>query len=143
MEDTLLLVETTAGDPPAEFLGPASDLVYFMSFAHSERYGAQHPLALAAAFLKRRLGIDLRPLLTFGSARPEDEEEERLLEALWQEPRPLAECATSVAAAIEETPALRELTAGFPELPLRLRELASMAEWALERGARIRLTYVI
>ncbi len=143
MEETLLLVETTAGDPPTEFLGPTSDLVYFMSFAHSERYGAQHPLAQAAALLKRRLRIDLRPLLTFGSAQTEDEDEERLLERLWQDPLPVARCATAVARAIDETPALRELTSGLPELPQRLRELAAMASWAAEQGARIRLTYVL
>lgn len=143
MEDTLLIVETTAGDPPVEFLGPSSDLVYFISFAHSERYGAQHPLAQAAAFLKRRLGIDLGPLLTFGSAQTEDEEDERLLQRLWQDPQPLAACASAVASAIDETPALRELTSSFPELPQRLRELAQMAAWAAARDARVRLTYVL
>lgn len=143
MEDTILLFETTAGDPPVEFLGPTSDIVYFISFAHSERYGALHPLAQAAAILKRRLGIDLRPLLTFGSAQTEDEEEERLLKRLWQDPQPLADCASAVASAIDATPALRELTSGLPELPQRLRELAQMAAWAAERGAQVRLTYVI
>ena len=62
---------------------------------------------------------------------------------MWQEAAPLAECARRAAGVIEGTPELRELTADFPELPDRLRELAAMADWAAEHGARIRLTYVL
>jgi hypothetical protein len=141
---TALIVETTADEEcPLEFLGESADIVYFISFAHSERYGAGHPLAKAAGLLKRRLNVSLAPLLTYADARAESSEEERALEAMWQEASPLAECARRAAGAIEGTPELRELTADFPELPERLRELASMADWAAERGARVRLTYVI
>ena len=141
---TTLICETTAGDEcPIDFLGDTADLVYFISFAHSERYGADHPLAHAAAVLKRRLHIDLSPLLTFGDARAESAEEEHALEQLWQEAAPLSECARQVAEAIKGTPELRELTADFPELPDRLQELADMAAWAADRGARVRLTYAI
>jgi hypothetical protein len=38
-------------------------------------------------------------------------------------------------------PGLGELTAAFPALRDRLDELARMAEWAAERGAKVRLTY--
>ena len=141
---TTLIVETTAGEEcPLDFLGDTSDIVYFISMAHTERYGASHPLAKAAAVLKRRLRIDMAPLLTFGDARAENEEEAALLGRLWQEPGPLAASARSAAEAIEGTPDLRELTAAFPELPDRLRELADMAGWAAERGAQIRLTYAL
>ena len=141
---TTLIVDTTADEEcPLEFLGESADVVYFISFAHSERYGAGHPLAKAAGLLKRRLGVDLAPLLTFADARIESSEEERALESMWQEPAPLAACARSAAEAIEATPALRDLTADFPELPERLRELAAMADWAADRGARVRLTYVL
>ncbi len=141
---TTLIVETTADDEcPIDFLGDTADLVYFISFAHSERYGADHPLARAAAVLKRRLRIDLSPLLTFGDARTEGAEEDRALEQLWQDAAPLARCARGVAKAIEGTPGLRELTADFSELPERLKELSDMAAWAAERGARVRLTYVL
>ena len=51
---TVLIFETAAGDPPVEFLGDSSDIVYFISMAHSERYGADHPLAKASSLLKRR-----------------------------------------------------------------------------------------
>jgi len=141
---TTLIVETTAGEEcPIDFLGDSADVVYFISFAHSERYGADHPLAKAAAILKRQLRINLSPLLTFADARSENAEEELALEAMWQDAAPLAECARQVAQAIEGTPELRELTTDFPELPERLRELAAMAAWAAERSARVRLTYVI
>jgi len=66
---TVLIVETAAGEKcPLDFLGETSDLVYFMSFAYSARFGADHPLARAATVLRHKLGIDLAPLLTFGDA---------------------------------------------------------------------------
>ncbi len=47
---TALIVETTAEeDCPLEFFGDSADIVYFISFAHSERYGADHPLAKASS----------------------------------------------------------------------------------------------
>ena len=141
---TTLIVETTAGeDCPHDFLGDTADIVYFVAFAHSERYGADHPLSKAAAVLKRRLQISLAPLMTYADARTEDPEEEAALERLWQDAAPLAACATAAAAAIEGTPELRELTSDFPELPERLRELAAIASWAGGLGARVRLTYII
>jgi hypothetical protein len=141
---TTLIVETTADEePPVEFLGDTADLVYFISMAHTERYGADHPLAKAASIIKRRLRIPMGPLLNFGDAETDDPAEEALLERLWQDAGPLAESARRVAQAIEESEEVRGLTADFPELPERLRELAEMAEWAAEHGARVRLTYVI
>ena len=141
---TTLIVETTAGEEcPIEFLGDSADIVYFISFAHSERYGSDHPLAKAAAILKRQLHLNLAPLLTFADARIENEQEARLLEGLWQDAAPLVDCASRVAQAIEGTPELSQLTAGFPELPERLKELSGMAAWAAERDAKVRLTYVL
>ena len=66
-----------------------------------------------------------------------------MLERLWQEASPVEQSARTVAEAIAGTPELQELTAQFPELPDRLRELADIAAWAAERGAKLRLTYVI
>jgi len=143
-EPTTLIVETTADEScPIEFLGDTADIVYFISMAHTERYGADHPLAKAAAILKRRLRIELGPLLNFADARTESAVEERLLEGLWQEGAPLAEAACRAAEAISGETELRELTSAFPELPERLHELADMAAWAAARGARVRLTYVM
>ncbi len=140
---TLLIVETTAGDPPIEFLGDTSDIVYFISMAHSERYGAHHPLAKASSIIKRKLRIPIGPLMIFGDANAETSEERDLLERLWQEAAPLAEAATRAADALEGEPELLELTSGFPELAERLRELAAIATWAAEQGARVRLTYIL
>lgn len=141
---TALIVETTASEScPVEFFGDTADIVYFISMAHTERYGADHPLAKAAAVLKRRLRINMAPLLQFADARTENAQEERMLERLWQDGGPLAEAARKVAEAIDGTPELRELTAAFPELPERLKELADIADWAAEHAAKVRLTYVI
>jgi hypothetical protein len=140
---TVLIVETTAGDPPMEFMGPSSDIVYFLSMSHSERYGASHELARAGFAVKRRLRINMNPLLNFGDAAPDDAGEAAMLERLWQDPRPVAEAATAVADAMENDAELKELTSGFPELPERLRELAEMAAWASGQGALIRLTYAL
>jgi hypothetical protein len=140
---TLLIVETTTGEPPVEFLGDTAGIVYFISMAHGVRYGADHPLAKAAAIIKTRMKIRIAPLLTFGDARADTSEEVELLERLWQDAGPLADAARNVAAAIEETPKLRELTSAFPELPDRLGELAEMADWAAGQGAQVRLTYAL
>ncbi len=140
---TVLIFETKAGDPPVEFLGDSSDIVYFISMAHSERYGADHPLAKASSVIKRRLRVPMGPLLNFGDAAAENAVEEELLERLWQDGADLAESARSVAAAIESDEELQEMTSALPELPERLRELAAMADWAAEQGAQVRLTFVL
>jgi hypothetical protein len=143
LSPTVLIVETTAGDPPVEFLGDSSDIVYFISMAHSERYGADHPLAKASSIIKRRLRIPIGALLNYGDAATENAAEEEMLERLWQDPAPLAAAARQVAGAIEDDDELAELTSAMPELPDRLRELAEMADWAAARDARIRLTFVL
>jgi hypothetical protein len=141
---TTLIVETTDdNDCPIEFLGDSADIVYFISFAHSDRYGAVHPLARAGGLLKRKYGVNMAPLLTFADARVENQDEERALETMWQDGTILSQSARAAAEAIEKAPELRDLTAGLSELPDRLRELADMAAWAADRGARVRLTYVI
>jgi len=141
---TTLIVETTANEPcPLDFLGDTADIVYFISMAHTERYGADHPLAKAAAVLKRTLRVNMAPLLKFADARTENAAEEEMLEGLWQDAGPLSETARTVAEALEGTAELRELTSSFPELPERLKELAGIAAWAAEREAKVRLTYLI
>lgn len=139
-----LIVEFDTPEPcPIDFLGDTADLVYFMSFAHAERYGSDHELARAAAILKRRLRINLAPLLSFGDARTEDPQEEQALETLWQEAAPLAEAARQAADALSMAPELRDLIKTHPDLVERLQELADMAAWAATQGARVRLTYLL
>jgi hypothetical protein len=111
--------------------------------AHSERYGASHDLARAGFVVKRRLRINMNPLLNFGDAQPGDAGEAAMMDKLWQNPAPVAVAALAIADAIEADEELRELTASFPELPDRLSELAEMARWASAKSAQIRLTYVI
>ena len=127
---------------PHAFASDTSDVVYFLSFAFSARYGSTHELSRASLLLRGEFKIDLRPLLTFADRQAEDAADKRELERVWQEAAPLAECCRQVVAALDSGNAqLRELTAGFPALRDRLDELARMAEWAAERGAKVRLTF--
>ena len=140
---TLIVEFDPEHDCPIDFLGESSDLIYFISFAYSERYGSDHDLARLASHLKRYLDINLKPLLTFGDAQCENSEEEQALESLWQEGEPLAKCCRDVATAVDSTPKLKRLSSDFPDLSDRLSELGEMAAWASERSARIRLTYTL
>jgi hypothetical protein len=136
-----LIVETTDPAPHPGFSGPATDLLTFLSFGASERYGAMHPLSGVASILRRKHGVDLLPLFSFGDAVPEDEEDERYLERIWQEPGPLGASAAAAVERLGAVPRLQELAQGFPELIPRLEDLVRIAAWAAERGARVRLTY--
>ena len=136
-----LIVETADPAPHPDFSGPELDLLTFLSFGASERYGALHPLSGVANILRRRHGIDLLPLFMFGDAVPEDEEDQRELERLWQDPTKLTACCAAVIDAIGANPRLQELSAGFPELIPRLADLQRIAEWAAARNARVRITY--
>ena len=124
-----LIVETTAPEPcPHAFAGDTSDVVYFLSFAFSTRYGSTHELSRASLLLRGEFNIDLRPLLTFAGREVEEASDERELERVWQEAAPLAKCCRQVVAALDRCHAgLRELTAGFPALHDRLDDLARMA----------------
>jgi hypothetical protein len=129
---------------PHAFAGDTSDTVYFLSFAFSARYGSTHELSRASLLLRGEFKIDLRPLLTFADRHAEDAADQRELERVWQEAAPLAECCRQVVAALDSgNPQLRELTADFPALRDRLDELARIGIWAAERGAKVRLTFVL
>jgi hypothetical protein len=136
-----LIVETTDPEPHPGFSGPALDLLTFLTFGASERYGAMHPLSGVANILRRKHGIDLLPLFSFGDAVSEDEEDERYLERIWQEPEPLAACTAAAVERLGAVPRLQELSQGFPDLVPRLEDLQRIAEWAAARGAKVRLTY--
>jgi len=136
-----LIVETSAAEPPPGFRADPSDLLAFLSFAAAERYGSVHPLSGAAALLRKRHLVDMTPLLVFNDAVPEDDEDRRELERLWQEPAPLAAAARDAATAIRTDAQITSLVHEFPALPDRLDDLAGIARWAAERNASIRLTY--
>ncbi len=139
---TALIVETTAEEqPPFELSNSGAELTYFLSFAVAERYGAQHDLAQAAGVLKRQSRINLGPLLQFGDARVENEQEREDLEKLWQDPGRVAEAARQVVDAVAKSAKLQTLLAEFPDLVVQLEELAEIADWAAQQSSKLRLTY--
>jgi len=108
----------------------------------SERRGESQLKESLSLLLRGEFKIDLRPLLTFADRQVEEPIDERELERAWQEAAPLAECCRKVVDALDSGHGqLRDLTAGFPALRDRIDELARMAQWAAERGARVRLTF--
>jgi len=133
-------------DPPQpddpQLASDSSDLVYFLSWAFSTRYGANHEMSIAALVLRGEFGIDLSPLLTFADRSIEDPADADALARAWQDAVPLAECCTRVAEALRDTE--KRLTAireEYPGLVENIEELARLAGQAAERGARIRVTY--
>jgi hypothetical protein len=138
---SLIIELDPPGAPPVPFGGDTSSLVYFLSFAFALRYGAQHELSQAAALLRDKHNVDLRPLLTFADRHAEDARDRQEQERAWQSAAPLAESCRRVVEAIDANEALRELLADYPALRERIDELGRMASSAEERGARVRLTY--
>jgi hypothetical protein len=135
--------ETDAAKPDLPAFGGATDvLVYFLSLAFSTRYGAQHDLARLALLLRGEHKIDLEPLTTFADRDVEVDADARELERVWQDAAPLAATLRAVVAALDDgDPRIAELTAGAPDLRARLGDLLAMAEWAEDRGERVRLSF--
>ncbi|HEX5370690.1 MAG TPA: hypothetical protein VFY10_14875 [Dehalococcoidia bacterium] len=133
-------------DPPQPDLGvfenDTEDLVFFLSWAFSARYGANHEMSVAASVLRGEFKIDLVPLLTFADRNIEEASDAEALELAWQDAAPLAECCRRVAGAFEsDNQRLLDLRAEYPRLVGAIRELGRIAEAAALRGARIRVTY--
>lgn len=137
-----LRVDTRApGDPPS-FGGPTADLVYFLSFAVAERYGATHDLSGVARILRERSRSNLlRPLLTFAEDNPDDAEDLGDMERIWQAAAPVAEAAAWTANELRNSSRLLALSAEFPELLPRLDDLARIAAWSADQAAEIRLLF--
>ena len=138
-----LLAETSCPQPcPHRFTGDTAQLLYFLSFAAAERYGAQHELAQAAQILRHRFKISLSPLLNFTTAQAEDEDDHRDLERAWQDPAPLAEACRRVLEALwSGHQEISRALADYPEIAPRLAEMERIASWAAAEGCRIRLLY--
>lgn len=138
-----LFFETDGAEPcPVEFGGPSDVLVYFLSLAFSTRYGSIHPLSQLALHLRSKYKVNLAPLTTFADRHVEDEADRRELERVWQDAGPLAETLRGIEAAFADgDERVAELTADTPDLRPRLDDLRRMAEWAEERGDRVRLTF--
>jgi hypothetical protein len=125
-----------------QFESDTSDLVFFLSWAFSQRYGANHELSQAALILRSEYKIDLVPLLTFADREVEDAQDADVLERSWQDAVPLAECCRRVVEVLRGgNSRLNELTSEYPNLAGNVEELGSIAAWTAERDARIRITY--
>lgn len=129
-------------EPPA-FQVDTSDLVFFLSWAFSARYGASHELSDAANLLRGgEFKIDMTPLLTFADRDVETPEDEDVLERSWQDALPLAECCARVAEALEgNDERLVAIRGDYPGLGGAIRALGEIARETSARGARIRITY--
>jgi hypothetical protein len=140
---TLFFEADTTRLCPVVFGGDTADLVYFLSFAFSARYGARHELTTLALHLRGGDDpIDLTPLLTFADRNPDDPADERELGRVWQDAQPLARCCRRVVAALDRgDPAVRTILERYPDLRDRVDDLRRMAEWAAARGARVRITF--
>ena len=124
------------------FQTDTSELVFFLSWAFSQRYGANHEMSLAALILRGEYKIDLVPLLTFADREVEEPGDADVLERSWQDATPLAQCCEHVAAALRgNDQRLSDLTEEYPNLAGNIEELGHIAAWAAEHGARIRITY--
>ncbi len=128
-------------DAPA-FASDTGDLVFFLSWAFSTRYGANHEMSIAALVLRSEFKIDLLPLLTFADRNVEDPADEEALERAWQDAAPLAECCERVHEALSsDEKRLASLSDDYPSLGENIRELGQIATWTAQRGCRMRVTY--
>jgi hypothetical protein len=133
-------------DPPQPsapaFDEDTSDLVFFLSWAFSARYGASHEMSIVALLLRSEFKIDLVPLLTFADRNVEEPSDEETLERSWQDAAPLAECCRLVFDALgSDEKRLASLREEYPRLRENVAALGQHAAWADEHGARIRVTY--
>ncbi len=130
---------------PHTFGGDPIVVLFFISWAYSIRLGGMHELAQAAMHMQRKHKVNLRPLLTYADREVEDEDDRHALDHAWQDAAPLAAACRAVAAALAaDDPALRALVEGHdPPLGARLLDLATMCDWAAERGAQVRLSFLL
>ena len=135
-------------DPPEarapQLQGDSSDLVYFLSFAFSQRYGATHDISIAALALRGEFKINTAPLLLFADREIEEPGDADTLERAWQDALGLAESCRAVAAAMgSDDRRMTVLRTDFPHLQDLVGQLGECAAWAATGGLRIRVTYVL
>ncbi|MEI6666060.1 MAG: hypothetical protein WCL53_07905 [Chloroflexota bacterium] len=129
---------------PVQFEGDPTVVLFFISWAYTLRLGGMHELAQAAMQMQRKHKVDLRPLLTYADLEVEDEDDQFALDHAWQDPAPLAASARAVTTAIDsDDEVLRDLLSGYDTLAPRLRELASMCDWAEANAHQVRLTFTL
>jgi hypothetical protein len=133
-------------DPPRpdapQIEGDSSDLVYFLSWAFSARYGGNHEMSVASLVLRGEFGIDLKPLLTFADREVEMDADAEMLDRAWQDPGPLADCCDQVAKAFRSGERrLAAVAEQYPRLVDEIQELGQIAGWAAANGLRLRVTF--
>jgi hypothetical protein len=140
---TRFYVDTDADEPyPVGLNEPTDQLTYFLSFAVAERYGAQHELSKAANLIKIKHRVDMNPILNFVDRNVEGPQERLAFERTsWQDPERLANCVRAVIEAIGADEKVRGYLAGYAEIVPRLEELFEVCLWAMENGARVRLSF--
>lgn len=143
MPRVIIDFEPSAPDAPG-FDSDSSQLVYFLSWAFSARYGGNHELALASLVLRGEFKIDIKPLLTFADREIEEPEDAEPLERAWQEAAPLAEACERIVEAFDGgNQKLDELQEHYPRLRDNIETLGRLATWARGRDAQIRITYLM
>jgi hypothetical protein len=134
----------TSQDCPYGFLGDPTVVLFFISWAYSVRFGGMHELAQAALHMQRKHKVDLKPLLTYADRDATSEDDQRELAHAWQDAAPLAASARATATALEAgDPVLAPMIEGYEHLAPRLRELATMCDWAASKAARVRLSFYL
>ncbi len=134
-------------DPPSpvQFTDDPVIVLFFISWAYSAEMGGTHELAQAASHLRRQLKVDLKPVYRYADRNIDTPQDRMELERSWQPAADLARCASEVAAHWERPDAtLTSLIRGYEHLAPRLRELASMCEWAVQQHgaeAKVRMSF--
>ncbi len=131
---------------PVAFKDDPVIILFFQSWAYSIEFGGTHELAQAAQYLKtkRTPKLDLRPLLKYADRDIETANDQREMDRSWQPAADLAACARAVAEAwTAPDDTLAPLIEGYAHLAPRLLELAAMCDWAAERDARVRMTFLL
>lgn len=143
MPEIILDFDPEQPDAP-QFTNDTADLVYFLSWAFSQRYGASHELSTAGLVMRTEFGINMQPVLTFADRNIEEPVDAEALERAWQDAAPLAECSSRVAEALgSDNPRLVEAQVEYPLLRQNVEELGRIASWAAGKGSRIRVTYLL
>ena len=137
-----LFVESDAPEPlPIQFHTDPRDLLALLSFGVAAPFGSMHPLTQLVRHLTMECQLDLAPLLTFYDREVADAVDAANLAAAWQPATPLRDCVAAARAAIAADERAGALLAGFESIPALLADLERMAQWAADRGARIRLSF--
>ena len=140
---TRFYIDTDSDEPcPFALREPTDELTYFLSFAVAERYGAQHDLAKAANLIKIRHRVDMNPLLNFVDRRVETAQDRAAFErGAWQDPEPLAGCIQRVLSLLGSDEKIAAYLAEYPLVAPRLEDIFEVCLWAMEHGARVRLSF--